>query len=222
MGKLIDMTGNRYGRLLVLKRYGTSRSNHVLWLCRCDCGKESVVSGQHLRSGHTKSCGCNVKDISTVASVTHGMSGTRLYAIWCNMRERCYRRNRDDYPEYGGRGIEVCPEWRDNFEAFRDWALVNGYQEYLTLDRTDTNGDYCPENCRWATLQQQANNTRTNRLITYNGETHTLSQWADLKGISYDTLRNRLNRGWTVERALSTSPPPLSGGFIFPYSSSMS
>ena len=200
------MKGQLFGRLTVLERAGTGSGGYALWRCICDCGKETVVIGQHLRSGHTKSCGCNVKDISTVASVTHGMSGTRLYAIWCNMRGRCYRKSREDYPEYGGRGIEVCEEWRASFATFKEWAISSGYRENLTLDRKDPNGNYDPTNCRWATLKQQANNTRTNRLITYNGETHTLSQWADLKGISYDTLRNRLNRGWTVERALSTSP----------------
>ena len=122
------------------------------------------------------------------------------------MRERCCRETCDDYSEYGARGITVCAEWLESFEAFRDWALSNGYRDDLTIERKNVNGNYSPENCRWATQKEQANNTRFNRLITYNGVTHTLSQWADIQGLSYDLLRKRLDRGWPIDKALTTSP----------------
>ena len=131
------------------------------------------------------------------------VSGTRLYIIWQGMKQRCYDASCNCYPRYGGRGVTICEEWRNGSEAFQAWALSHGYREDLTIDRIDVNGNYEPGNCRWATWKEQANNTRRNRYITYNEVTHTLTEWADIFGINYGTLRSRLDNGWSVERALT-------------------
>ena len=160
-----------------------------------------------MRNGDTKSCGCMKKERAIeMASkhITHGKTKTRLYRIWFNMKCRCYKKTAPDYPRYGGRGITVCTEWRNDFQDFYDWAMANGYNEELSIDRIDCNGNYCPENCRWADSKIQNNNTRRNHYITYNGETLTIAEWAKKCGIDRNTLHSRLTRyGWTVERALS-------------------
>ena len=178
-----------------------------MWLCRCDCGSVLCVSSSHLKSGHTKSCGYYRTDLIIQQgheNATHGMKRTRLYRIWSGIKDRCCNPLSAKYADYGGRGITVCEEWRDNFEAFRDWALSSGYREGLSIDREDNDGDYCPENCRWATMVVQANNKRTNRELSFDGRTQNLKQWADEFGILPSTLRERLSRGWSVEKALTT------------------
>lgn len=195
MGTLIDLTGKKYGKLTVIKKCG-SKDGHALWECVCDCGKKTIVRSGDLRRGKSKSCGCVQKK--------HGGHRTRLYRIWGGMKTRCYNKSDHVYPLYGGRGITICPEWRDSFETFRDWAMANGYQEGLTIDRIDVNEDYKPENCRWVTVKEQENNRRNNRKITFKGETKTLSQWSAETGINRGTIQWRLNHGWTVEKALST------------------
>lgn len=126
------------------------------------------------------------------------------------MKSRCTDSNSVVYPDYGGRGITVCDEWMQSYESFRDWAINNGYQENLTLDRIDVNGNYCPDNCRWVSMKVQSNNKRNNRTIVYLGESHTISEWSDITGINKGTLRYRLDAGWTAEKALTTKP--ISGG----------
>ena len=136
---------------------------------------------------------------------THGGSGTRLNKIYRAIKQRCNNPQNPAYENYGGRGITVCAEWLNSFEAFRDWALANGYRDDLTIDRIDNDGPYCPENCRWVTMKQQGNNRRSNRVLTYNGENHTITEWAELTGINLHTLMGRLYvRGWNVEKALTT------------------
>lgn len=199
--KLIDLTGKRFGRLVVVGRHPHNRGGHAKWECMCDCGKTAVVVSDRLLSGKTRSCGCYKRQRSSEAHTIHGGSGTRLHNIWNLMRARC-----DDLqnPLYGGRGITVCEEWRE-FPAFRDWALNNGYSDSLSLDRIDADGNYEPANCRWATDKVQQNNKRNNRLITFNGETHTLAEWADKIQVPIPTLWNRLfTLSWPLERALTT------------------
>lgn len=142
--------------------------------------------------------------------VTHGKRGTRLYAIWNNMKGRCRNPQNREYPRYGGRGISVCDEWLNDFQAFYDWAMENGYDEtaprgQCTIDRIDNDGNYCPENCRWTTAREQANNTRRTRFIELDGERHSVTEWARRLGMNQSTLNMRLNKyGWSEEKALKT------------------
>jgi hypothetical protein len=129
---------------------------------------------------------------------------SRLYHIWEDMKSRCNNVKNQRYKDYGGRGITVCDLWANDFKAFYDWAMANGYSDELTIDRENVNGIYEPGNCRWATQKEQSNNRTTNKMIEYNGETKTLMQWADDLGFEYHVLKNRLNRNWTVEKAFST------------------
>lgn len=202
MSKLQDLTGLKFGRLTVIRRDGSDNSNHATWLCRCECGNEVIVSAYSLKSGNTNSCGCYQKDKAREAKTTHGLAYSKLYTIWFNMKQRCSNSKTTHYCYYGGRGITYCQEWED-FKPFNDWAMNNGYKEGLSIDRIDVNGNYEPSNCRWATTEEQANNMRTNRLLTYNGETHNMKQWSKIMNIKYMTLYSRLRRGLSIEEALT-------------------
>lgn len=135
---------------------------------------------------------------------SHGYTGTRLYTTWCNMKGRCYRKSTKRYERYGGRGITVCKEWKDSFETFKEWALNNGYSDSLTLDRIDNNGNYCPENCRWITNKEQQSNKSDNHLITYNGRTQTITQWAEELGMSGKSFEKRIRVWKDIKRAIET------------------
>ena len=155
-----NLTGQQFGRLVVLAPESVGENRKTRWRCRCACGREIVVgSTHHLKSGNTKSCGCLRSDSSRSLHITHGGKGTRLYNIWRNARQRCRNPKNPDYYLYGARGVEFCPAW-DDFAVFRSWSLENGYTEELTLDRKDPNGSYTPENCRWATWAEQRRNQR--------------------------------------------------------------
>lgn len=214
MSKLVDRTGQRYGRLVVLYRgpdkvYLNGRKA-VTWVCQCDCGQITTVQTTSLQSGATKSCGCWNKEqqcSSDTKHKKHGERNTRLYGIWQGMKKRCYNKTSDNYYNYGGRGIEMCAEWRYDYVKFADWAKEHGYQENLTLDRIDPNGNYTPENCRWATNKQQQRNKNDNRIITFNNESYTLAEWAEKTGINRSTISSRIDKlGWTIETALTTPP----------------
>ena len=164
MGRPIkDITGQRFGRLTVLKLSHISSDREAMWNCVCDCGNSFTTSGRRLRRGWTKSCGCLAKEKVIERSISHGKYGTRLYNIWQGMKDRCNNTNNQAYKHYGGRGIKVCDEWKDNFQAFYEWAMANGYIDNLSIDRIDVDGNYEPSNCRWATAKEQANNTRRNK-----------------------------------------------------------
>lgn len=205
MAKLIDLTGQRFGRLVVVCRAGSDSKKNAVWRCRCDCGTEKIINGSSLRNGRTKSCGCYNDEIRADGCrkrATHGMKGTRLYKTWQNMKSRCYREKDISYPNYGGRGIKVCDEWLHSFEAFRDWALANGYRDNLTIDRKNPNGNYEPSNCRWQNSKQQANNRRSNKYLVCDGKRLTYAEWADLYGITERTISRRIAAGWDAERAI--------------------
>lgn len=202
MGKFVNLTGKKFGRLTVVKRAEKGLFKTVRWLCKCDCGNETYVDSYSLTHGETTSCGCFHRECVAKQCTTHGKANTRLYSTWCNMKQRCYNPKNTEFDSYGGRGIIMCQEWQE-FLPFYNWAMGNGYQDNLTIDRINNNGNYEPSNCRWINYKTQANNTRRNHLITYKNETKTMTEWAEIKNISYTFLRRRLNLGWSAEEALT-------------------
>lgn len=200
--RLIDRTGEKYGRLTAVERLPakSKKDTNARWFCRCDCGRATVAYGQDLARGKMKSCGC----LNAERIMQHGMSQTHVYSVWRMMLQRCENPKSPAYPNYGGRGIRVCDEWRDFERFFLDMGnRPAGY----SIDRIDVDGPYCKENCRWATTAQQANNKRRNRVIEFRGRRQTLAEWADELGLDWHTIRSRLdNYGWSVERALSERP----------------
>ena len=185
--------GEKYGRLTVIENHHPK--DEVV--CLCECGNIKIVRAANVFHGRTRSCGCLFKEGN---NFKHGDrrkgDKNRLYMIWKSMRERCATPSQNRYKNYGGRGIKVCSEW-DDYLVFKEWALANGYNDSLTIDRIDPNGNYEPSNCRWATIKQQANNRTSNYLITIDGVTHTMTEWSDLSGIKAYTIRARLKRGWS-------------------------
>lgn len=195
-----NIIGNRYGDLTVLKEAGQDRYNHYCSLVRCKCGKEYIVPDTELIKGRRTMCfSCLHK-----TKIQHGKTGERLFIVWQSMKERCYNKKNKNYRHYGGRGIDVCDAWKNSFVAFEQWALANGYDDTLTIDRKNNDLGYSPDNCRWATKAEQANNRRNNHIIEYNGEKYTLREIARKHGLIDTTLKARLNNGWDIEEALST------------------
>lgn len=198
MSKMIDLTGQKFGRLTVIKhdRYG-------IWTCKCDCGNESHTSTNALTTGNAQSCGCRHKEIVGKNSTKHGLSKTRLYSIFRNMKCRCYTLSASKYEIYGGRGIKICDEWLTDFLSFYNWAITNDYSDELSIDRINSNDNYEPSNCRWATSKVQNNNTNQNHVISYKGKSQTLAEWADELKLSYKVLSERIRRKWSIERAFN-------------------
>jgi hypothetical protein len=188
MSERIDLTGQKYGKLIVLG-YSHTKYEKCFWKCRCECGNETIVCGRYLRTGHTKSCGCQRRNRKPI----HGMAGTRIYGIWRSMKVRTNPNNSAKHPYYSGRGIGLFDEWKD-FTAFYEWAMANGYRDNLSIDRIDVNGNYEPENCRWATLLEQGRNKRNNHLVLVNGEKITVSELSEKSGISNSCLMARIRR----------------------------
>lgn len=196
--RALNLTGEKFGRLTVLSKT-ENRGEKTAWLCVCECGNSVIAGTTALRRGNTKSCGCLLSEKRT----KHGMCGSKLYRAWNNMLSRCYCETMVNYPNYGGRGITVCEEWRKSFEAFKAWSLLNGYKEHLTIDRIEVNGNYEPSNCRWITNKEQQNNRRNNRYITFKNETHTIKEWSEITGVHHKTLAYRIDRGWDLEKAMT-------------------
>lgn len=207
----LNLVGQKINRLTVVRRVENSKANKVRFECLCECGNITVVVGSALLNDGTKSCGCLKNERVTKLKYRHGGCGTRLYRIWGAMHHRCQLGDDVLHKNYGNRGIFVCEEWSD-FPAFRDWAMSNGYRDDLSIDRVDNNGPYAPWNCRWASREEQANNVRRNHNVTYNGETHTVSEWARLVDIPYHTLLCRIGKyNWNVEKALTTPVKEING-----------
>lgn len=203
------VSNQTYGRLTTIECVGTSRDRHKIWRCRCICGNEKLVSSRDLKSGNTKSCGCLVKEQKTRYS--HGKHGTRLYRIWQTMKARCKYATHVDADYYCDKGITVCDEWANSFEAFEKWADKNGYKDNLTIDRINCNGNYEPNNCRWATPKVQCNNKGNNRVLTINGEQKTVTQWSEISGVNRYTIYKRLNRGVRPYDAVFSKPYTIRG-----------
>lgn len=207
IGNAKDITNQRFGRLVALGPIGR-RDKHIEWLCHCDCGKTISASGKELRSGHTKSCGCQKRDSTIKRNTTHGMSNQPIYETWQSMIKRCTNPNTRSYPDYGGRGITVCDEWRHDFQAFYSHVsqLPHYGEKRYTLDRTNNSLGYFPGNMRFATATQQGRNQRQTIILTHNDKTQCLADWAEELGLTYSTLYQRIYLGWTTERALTTPP----------------
>lgn len=195
-GKLIsDLIGKRFGRLLVLEYRGRAKDRKHMWLCRCDCGNEKVyLENNFKRSKHTQSCGCFGREKTIKRNTTHNLHGDPLYRTWANMRQRCMNSNHRDFNRYGGRGISICEEW-DSAENFIKWGHSNGWKDGLTLDRSDNDGNYCPDNCKFVTMKIQDRNKSNNVRIEYNGESKILWDWAKELSMCYGTLRLRYGKG---------------------------
>lgn len=201
----INLTGKHFGRWIALGE--KNRKGFVF--CKCECGTERDVRYWDLVKKKSRSCGCLRRDVTIKRNTTHGMSHhSRLWRIWVNMRTRCYNSNASYWDRYGGRGITVCKEWRDSFQSFYDWAINNGYSDKLTIDRINNDGDYEPSNCRWVTVREQSYNRSDNHLVTLEGTTLPLDKWSRKKGLNPKTVRDRLIRGWSYEKALNTPPDP--------------
>lgn len=198
--------GEKHGRLTVLDYDETSRGRNARWICQCDCGKIVTVYGHTLESGHTKSCGCLKLEMLAKRSTIHGDSGknkSKLYTTYHNMMQRTHNKNSPDYRFY--KNVEVCDEWASSYLVFKEWALNNGYEDGLTLDRIDVYGNYEPSNCRWVTWDVQHNNTRSNKMLEYNGEVKSMADWCRELDLPYYTIRSRINiLKWDAKTAFET------------------
>ena len=201
-----NIEGMRFGKLIVEKYIGI-RKRQAIWLCKCDCGNETYTVARQLLSCGTLSCGCiqlqAAHDTCMKRNVTHGFSKKDpLYFIWKNMRYRCFNPNNKSYKNYGGRGITICKEWED-YTIFKKWAVSNGYNPKLSIDRIDNDGDYCPENCRWVTRKIQNNNKRSNVFLSYKGKTYSPKELAKIKNIPVHRIYDRRCAGWTDEKIIT-------------------
>lgn len=199
-----DITGQKFNRLTAVKLVGIDKGHHALWECECDCGNRRTVSISDLKNGYVKSCGCQKKEKISELKTTHGEGKTKLYRVWSMMKDRCINPNDTSYERYGGRGIKVCDEWMNSYVAFRDWAYQNGYNECLSIERIDNNGNYEPSNCKWATVIEQSRNRRSNIIIEINGQKKIVVEWAEIYNISPQTIYKRLKRGWNEIEAVTT------------------
>ena len=201
----MGIEGNKYNRLTVIEKTKDKTGNSYLWLCKCECGDFVKVKKWNFTSGNTKSCGC-LKIESTITmskgNIVHGMSRTRIYRVWEAMKRRCDNPVSERHSNYGGRGITYCDEWGE-FEGFYKWALSNGYEERLTIDRIDNNGNYEPINCRWATWQEQSLNKTNSRKVTYKNKIITMAELSEATGKPYHLLYQRIVKlGWSVSEAV--------------------
>lgn len=199
-----DLTGQRFGRLVVVKESELRKSNRVTWHCKCDCGKEKDIISKDLVSGKSKSCGCGVIESTIKRSTKHGMAHKHVYDAWMGMKDRCRNPNNTHYHIYGARGISVCEEWLD-FETFYN-QFGKHHKKGLSIDRIDNNEGYCLDNCRWATPEEQSSNTSRNVFYTVDGVTDTLQRLSNKYSIDPTTVTCRIRRGWDIERSFKEKP----------------
>ena len=207
MSHTINLIDQKFGRLTVLRYNDRDKNGNSRWLCRCNCGKETIVLGNNLKRNHTQSCGCLWKEVMFVSHIKHGhhtrVTTTELYAVWAAMIQRCTNPNNKQWKDYGGRGITVCNRWR----KFEDFLEDMGEPPLgLTIERIKNDKGYCLDNCYWATPKEQARNRRSNHLITCFGKIQCIAAWSEETGIPHKTLRRRITElNWSPKRAL-TSP----------------
>ena len=213
MAKRLDIKpGDRYGRFTIVQEV-EKRNEKRYFLCKCDCGNTRIERLVAIRAGEVKSCGClkqetdreNIKKyiMSHPNYSEHDSYYKKMYGNWHDMKQRCQNQNSRAYKWYGGRGIRVCQEWQ-KFRPFMEWALSNGWEEYLTIERNDVNGHYEPSNCSWIPRNKQSCNTRRSRFITHEGQTMILKHWEQQLGVKRELLRRRLDKGWSIERTFNT------------------
>ena len=199
---LRDLTGQKFNRLTVIERAPNGAWHRTRWLCICDCGNRTTVAGAHLKNNHTTSCGCHIRARRRTMNLSHGRSYTTEYHSWAGAKSRCTNPKNPNYPRYGGRGIAMCDAWLNSFETF--FADMGKQPPGTSLDRIDNGGPYSKANCRWANPFEQAGNKRNNRLVTMNGRTQHVQQWARELGIDRVRIKNRLKAGWPDHLALTT------------------
>lgn len=203
MTRIADLAGKRFNRLTVISQ-DPSRNEHTYWKCRCDCGNETVVDAHCIKTGTTKSCGCLNSELIKTRSTTHGMSYTPEFSVWAGIKRRCYNTNEKCYPRYGGRGITVCDRWINSFSNFFTDMGERPSKDH-SIERRDNKGIYSPDNCYWATREEQCSNRRSNVFITHEGRTQTLTQWAKEIGIQRTTLNYRIRiANWSIHDAITT------------------
>lgn len=200
MGRMIDIAGQKFNRLTAIRPI-ESKHGEIVWECKCDCGNVVHVTSYDLRRGHTKSCGCLKAEIVRTVNIKHGLTHTAIRRTYTNMKTRCYNPNYYLFHRYGGRGITVCDEWlgSDGLVNFYNWAIDNGYDVSKSIDRKNNDKGYSPDNCRWTTPETQSNNRSSNRLITFEGVTQSLSEWARVLNIKPMTLRYKLEKGLSIK-----------------------
>lgn len=199
MGKINNIQGQKFNMLTVISQTNERIDRKVVWLCKCDCGNYTKAIAKDLISNNKKSCGCLKY---ATHNMTHGLSKTRIYKIWLGIKKRCYNPTSGSYKHYGKRGIIMCDEWKNDFMAFYNWAMTNGYTDKLSIERNNVNGNYEPSNCCWIALAKQSCNTRKTRYVTYNGETKSLSTFCKELNISRTAVIQRVKRGDTYEQAI--------------------
>lgn len=207
MGKLIDITGNKFGRLTAIKRVGTNNDRRPMWLFKCDCGNQHTVNSKDVISGHSSSCGCLQRELLSKRNYRHGKSTSKEYSIWAGVTQRVKFGNSLNRKYYLEKGITMCDRWSsdrpDGFTNFlSDMGPIPSSEHQI--DRIDPNGNYEPSNCRWVTRTEQMNNTTQNVNLTFDGVTMTQEQWGRKTGLGGTTICKRLKRGWTIEKALNT------------------
>lgn len=205
--------GDKFARLTILSFEDRNRQYDSLWKVRCDCGNEFIVRGGVLKNGHTQSCGCLQREQTSKSRTTHGLSRNpltgkrdKLYRVFAGMKERCYNPHHDMFRYYGGSGVSICEAWLNDYSAFHQWAITNGYKEGLTIERVNTFGNYEPSNCKWIPMSEQSKNRRNNRILTFNGQTKKVIEWAEITSLPGTLIIQRIKRGWSIEKSLTQKP----------------